>query len=76
MWVRDILKLKGDALYSIDPQCRLADAVRQMVEHDILLGILSFHDLARAALKQASFENQLLKHYIENWPEGDGAGIG
>jgi CBS domain-containing protein len=151
MRVRDILKLKGDTLHSIEPQCRLADAVKQMVEHDIgslvvmyegrmtglitfrevlaaldsgggqlgeaqvgdvmladpvsgspddsvdhmratmterhirylpimeegrLLAILSFHDVARAALKQASFENQLLKHYIKNWPEDDAAQAG
>lgn len=34
-----------------------------------LLGVLSFHDVAKAALKQASFENRLLKTYIKNWPE-------
>jgi CBS domain-containing protein len=148
MRVRDILKLKGQALFTIEPDGRLADAVRQMVEHDIgslvvmrggamaglvtfrellaaldargghlgdarvsevmiaepvcgdpndtvdhmratmteqhirylpiveagrLLGILSFHDVARAALKEASFENRLLKHYIKNWPEADAA---
>jgi CBS domain-containing protein len=148
MRVRDILKLKGEALFAIEPDGRLTDAVRQMVRHDIgslvvmkggamaglvtfrevlaaldahggqlgdtrvseimvaapvcgdpddtvdhmratmteqhirylpiieagrLLGILSFHDVARAALKEASFENQLLKHYIKNWPEGDAA---
>jgi CBS domain-containing protein len=148
MRVRDILKLKGVALYSIGPDGRLIDAVKLMVEHDIgslvvlqsgrmtglltfrevlgaldagggqlrdarvadvmirdpvcgdpddtvdhmratmtdqhirylpimkdgkLLGILSFHDVARAALKEASFQNQLLKQYIKNWPEADAA---
>ena len=34
-----------------------------------LLGIVSFHDIARAALKLANFENKLLKQYIKNWPE-------
>lgn len=34
-----------------------------------LLGVLSFHDVAKAALKAASFENTLLKTYIKNWPE-------
>jgi CBS domain-containing protein len=33
------------------------------------LGVLSFHDVAKAALKAASFENRLLKTYIKNWPE-------
>lgn len=36
---------------------------------DTLLGVLSFHDIARSALKQTFFENELLKKYIKNWPE-------
>lgn len=38
-------------------------------EGEQLLGVLSFHDVAKAALKAASFENKLLKTYIRNWPE-------
>lgn len=34
-----------------------------------LLGIISFHDVARACLKEANFENSLLKRYIKHWPE-------
>jgi len=34
-----------------------------------LVGILSFHDIARSAIKDADFENKLLKQYIRNWPE-------
>jgi CBS domain-containing protein len=41
-----------------------------------LVGVLSFHDVARAALKAASFENRLLKQYIKNWPESEPAGDG
>lgn len=37
-----------------------------------LLGVISFHDIAKAAIKEASFENRLLKRYIKNWPEEDG----
>lgn len=33
-----------------------------------LVGILSFHDIARSAIKDVAFENQLLKQYIKNWP--------
>ena len=33
-----------------------------------LIGILSFHDIARSAIKDVDFENQLLKQYIKNWP--------
>jgi CBS domain-containing protein len=147
MIIRDILNLKGNAIFSIAPQGRVADAVATMVHHDIgslvvmeggamlgmltfrevlhgldarhgnlgdlpvsdvmvrdplicapedssdgvrdhmtkqhvryvpvmehgqLLGIISFHDIAKAAIKEASFENRLLKRYIKNWPEEDG----
>ena len=34
-----------------------------------LVGVLSFHDVAKASLRAASFENKLLKQYIKNWPE-------
>ncbi len=34
-----------------------------------LCGVISFHDVARACLKEASFENALLKRYIKHWPE-------
>jgi CBS domain-containing protein len=36
-----------------------------------LLGVISFHDIAKAVIKEASFENRLLKRYIKNWPEED-----
>ena len=36
-----------------------------------LLGVISFHDVAKAALKAASFENRLLKQYIKNWPDAE-----
>ncbi|HTD89674.1 MAG TPA: CBS domain-containing protein [Burkholderiales bacterium] len=41
-------------------------------EGDKLLGVISFHDIAKAVIKEASFENRLLKRYIKNWPEQDG----
>ena len=144
MLVKDILKLKGDAVYAIGPDAPLPQAVAVMVDRDIgslvvrqgermvglltfrevlaalhrhrgdihevrvreimvsdpvvadpddsmdhmrsvmtenhirylpilkdgtLLGIVSFHDIARAALKLANFENKLLKQYIKNWPD-------
>ena len=36
-----------------------------------LIGILSFRDIARAALKTAKHENTMLKQYIKNWPEDE-----
>jgi CBS domain-containing protein len=146
MIIRDILNLKGNAIFGIAPDGRVADAVATMVQNDIgslvvmtagkmtgmltfrevlkgldarrgnlgdlpvhevmvkdpvtcnpedtsevlrevmtqqhvryvpvleggqLLGVISFHDIAKAAIKEASFENRLLKRYIKNWPEGE-----
>ena len=34
-----------------------------------LVGIVSFHDIARSAIKDVAFENKLLKQYIKNWPQ-------
>ena len=36
---------------------------------DRLLGIVSFHDVAKAVIKETSMENRLLKRYIEKSPE-------
>ena len=40
-----------------------------ILDGERLLGIISFHDVARACLKEANFENSLLKRYIKHWPE-------
>lgn len=40
-----------------------------VMENDQLLGIISFHDVAKACLSEANFENRLLKRYIKHWPE-------
>lgn len=42
-------------------------------EGDALLGVISFHDVAKAVIKETSFENRLLKRYIKNWPEEESA---
>ena len=37
-------------------------------EGEKLLGVISFHDVAKSVIKETSFENRLLKRYIKNWP--------
>ena len=34
----------------------------------VLLGVISFHDVAKAVLEEQSFENRMLKAYIRDWP--------
>lgn len=42
-----------------------------VMEGDTLMGVVSFHDVAKAVLEEQSFENRMLKNYIRNWPEED-----
>jgi CBS domain-containing protein len=36
----------------------------------MLMGVISFHDVARAVVDSQNLENKLLKAYIHDWPEG------
>jgi CBS domain-containing protein len=148
MIIRDILNMKGGAIFSLPPDGKVSDAVGVMVKNDIgslvvmdggrmtgmltfrevlkvleaqsgnladvrirdvmvndpisgnpndtldhlrevmtknhirylpvkdgdqLMGVISFHDVAKSVIKETSFENRLLKRYIKNWPEGEEA---
>ena len=44
-----------------------------VVEEGKLLGVISFHDVANAVIKETTFHNRLLKSYIKNWPEQEAA---
>jgi len=39
-----------------------------VMEDTTLLGVVSFHDVARAVLEEQGFENRMLKAYIRNSP--------
>jgi len=144
MKVSDILRVKGNTLFTVSPDQALAEAVTTMAEHDIgslvvmdhgrmvgmltfaevlqalsqrkgqlgdlkvneicvhdpltattgldvmelrrgmlerhtryvpvvdgptLLGVVSFHDVAKAVYEEQSFENRMLKSYIKSWPD-------
>ena len=40
-----------------------------VMEGTTLMGVVSFHDVARAVLDMQGFENKMLKAYIRDWPE-------
>lgn len=40
-----------------------------VMEEGTLLGVVSFHDVAKAVLEEQSFENRMLKAYIRDWPD-------
>ena len=42
-----------------------------VMEDHTLLGVVSFHDVAKAVLEEQSFENRMLKNYIRNWPASE-----
>lgn len=61
------------------PNMEMDELRRLMVDHHqrylpvmdgkTLLGVVSFHDVAKAVLEEQSFENRMLKNYIRNWPK-------
>jgi CBS domain-containing protein len=85
----DLGTLQAGAVMDSDPICGSPDdsidQLREVMtrhhvrylpvrEGDALVGLLSFHDVAKAVIREASFENRLLKRYIKNWPEEESAG--
>jgi CBS domain-containing protein len=42
-----------------------------VMDGPMLLGVVSFLDVAKAVLEEKQFENSMLKNYIKNWPGGD-----
>ena len=67
------------------PDNTLEEVMSLMVEHNVrhlpvvyddkLEGMLSITDIVEELLKKAKFENQLLKNYIQNWPDAE-EGVG
>jgi len=44
-----------------------------VMDQKMLMGVISFYDVARAVVESQNFENKMLKTYIRDWPEGDEA---
>jgi CBS domain-containing protein len=84
----DIAGLKVAEVMTANPVCGnpedSLESLREMMnkdhirylpvkEGDKLLGVISFHDVANAVIKETTFHNRLLKSYIKNWPEEEKA---
>lgn len=64
------------------PDMEVDELRRMMVDHrqrylpvldgGVLMGVVSFHDVAKAALEAQSVENRMLRNYIRDWPPEDG----
>lgn len=60
------------------PNMEIDDLRRMMIDHHMrylpvmdgatLMGVISFHDVARAVLEEQGFENRMLKAYIHDQP--------
>lgn len=42
-----------------------------VMDKKMLMGVISFYDVAKAVVDSQNFENKMLKAYIRDWPEGD-----
>ena len=40
-----------------------------VLDGELLMGVISFLDVAKAVLEEQSFENRMLKSSIKNWPD-------
>ena len=72
-----------DAPLTCTPDTELDEVRRMMLEwharympvmsNGLLMGVISFYDVAKAVVDSQNFENKMLKAYIRDWPEGKGA---
>ena len=44
-----------------------------VMDKRMLMGVVSFYDVARAVVESQNFENKMLKAYIRDWPDAGGA---
>jgi CBS domain-containing protein len=42
-----------------------------VIDNRMLMGVISFYDVAKAVVDSQNFENKMLKAYIRDWPEDD-----
>jgi CBS domain-containing protein len=42
-----------------------------VMDRKMLMGVISFYDVAKAVVDSQNFENKMLKAYIRDWPEDD-----
>ncbi len=52
----------------LDHHARYVPVIDQMM----LMGVVSFYDVAKAVVDAQNFENKMLKAYIRDWPDTDG----
>jgi CBS domain-containing protein len=73
-----VRKHMDDHPITITPETEVNEVRRLMLERHaryvpvvdakVLLGVISFYDVAKAVFEAQSFENKMLKAYIRDWP--------
>jgi len=73
-----IRSIMNDAPISVTPNTSANEVQRLMLakharylpvmDGPLLLGVISFYDLAKALVEAEKFENKMLKAYIRDWP--------
>jgi CBS domain-containing protein len=76
-----VRKVMDDHPMTCTPETEL-DAVRHMMlerhcrympvmDNRMLMGVISFYDVAKAVVESQNFENKMLKAYIRDWPASE-----
>jgi CBS domain-containing protein len=67
---RDVLTMSPDTDVNDIRRLMLERHARYVPVMDgkVLLGVMSFYDVAKSILEAQNFENTLLKAYIRDWP--------
>jgi len=73
-----IRSIMDDAPVTVSPNTEVNEVRRLMLDKHaryipvmdgrMLLGVISFYDVAKAVLEAQGFENRMLKAYIRDWP--------
>ncbi len=76
-----IRSVMDDHPVTCTPETDMDEVRRIMLEHHtrympvmsqrVLMGVMSFYDVAKAVVEGQDFENRMLKAYIRDWPADD-----
>ena len=77
-----VRKAMDDHPMTCTPDTEIDEVRRMMLERHarympvmsqrMLMGVISFYDVAKAVVDSQNFENKMLKAYIRDWPAEDG----
>ena len=73
-----VRSVMDDAPLTCTPETEVDEVRRMLMErharympaldHSMLMGVISFYDVAKAVVDGQDFENRMLKAYIRDWP--------